>query len=157
MGATVDKYIGDAVLSYFGAPLTQGPETDAQNAVEAAIRICATLDRLNAKWQEQGLDPWEHVVILSAGSVICGNIGSPKRLDFTVIGDAVNRVSRMEYVAKEHQCQIAASEQVVTLAKIEGQARKLGEFPLRGQKTQSVYAIPRTVRLDNCRLNLEGN
>ena len=50
MGATVDKYIRHAVLSYCGTPLRQGPETDAQNAVEAAIRICATLDRLNAKW-----------------------------------------------------------------------------------------------------------
>ena len=145
MGATVDKYIGDAVLAYFGAPLSQGKEQDAKNAVEAAIRVCKTLDRLNAQWVEQGLDPWEHVVVLSAGSVICGNIGSPRRLDYTVIGDAVNRVSRMEYVAKEHQCQIAASEQVVVLADLQGQARKLGEFPLRGQSVQSVYAIPRTV------------
>ena len=89
MGATVDKYIGDAVLSYFGAPLTQGPETDAQNTVKQQFGS-VTLDRLNAKWKNR-FDPWEHVVILSAGSVICGNIGSPKRLDFTVIGDAVNR------------------------------------------------------------------
>ena len=61
----------------------------------------------------------------------------------------MNRVNRMEYVAKEYQCQIAASEQVNTLAKIGDRARKLGDFPLRGQKTQSVYAIPRTVQFDD--------
>ena len=145
MGATVDKYIGDAVLAYFGAPLSKGSEQDARHAVEAAVRVCHTLEALNQAWTAQGLDPWEHVVILSAGSVICGNIGSPKRLDYTVIGDAVNRVSRMESIAKQYECQIAASEQVVTLSKIRTKVEKLGDFSLRGQTTQSVYAIPLTV------------
>ena len=142
MNATVDKYIGDAVLSYFGAPTSRGPEQDARAAVEAARRVCATLNRLNTDWEKAGLEPWDHVVVLSAGSVICGNIGSPKRLDFTVIGDAVNRVSRMESVAKQNQCLIAASEGVVNLAGLRKEAKKLGDFPLRGQGPQAVYAIP---------------
>ena len=146
MNATVDKYVGDAVFSYFGAPISRGPEQDALAAVEAARRVCATLDRLNVVWERQGLEPWEQVVILSAGSVICGNIGSPKRLDYTVIGDAVNRVSRMEAVAKQHHCAIAASEDVVKRAGLLGEAVKLGEFPLRGQSVQAVYAISKSVQ-----------
>ena len=145
MNATVDKYVGDAVFSYFGAPISRGPQQDACAAVEAARRVCATLDRLNAVWESQGLESWEQVVVLSAGSVICGNIGSPKRLDYTVIGDAVNRVSRMEAIAKQYRCPIAASEQVVARAGLLGEAEKLGEFPLRGQAAQAVYAISKSV------------
>ena len=141
MNATVDKYIGDATLSYFGAPISRGPEQDARAAVEAARRVCSTLDRLNVGWMKAGLEPWDHVVVLSAGSVICGNIGSPKRLDFTVIGDAVNRISRIESIAKQNQCSIAASEDVVHLAGLDQDAKKLGDFPLRGQRSQAVYAI----------------
>ena len=146
MNATVDKYVGDAIFSYFGAPISRGPEQDALAAVEAARRVCATLDRLNVVWERKGLEPWEQVVILSAGSVICGNIGSPKRLDYTVIGDAVNRVSRMEAIAKQYRCAIAASEDVVKRAGLLGEAVKLGEFPLRGQSVQAVYAISKSVQ-----------
>jgi adenylate cyclase len=96
---------------------------------------------LNQQWVERGLEPWQHVIVLSAGTVICGNIGSPERLDYTVIGDAVNRASRLEAVAKQTGSTIVASEAVVERAKASAQAYLLGEFPLRGQQVQPVYAI----------------
>lgn len=140
-GATVDKFIGDATLAYFGAPLSRGLEDDAQAAVRAARRIADRLPLLNQQWVERGLEPWQHVIVLSAGTVICGNIGSPERLDYTVIGDAVNRASRLEAVAKQTGSTIVASEAVVERAKASAQAYLLGEFPLRGQQVQPVYAI----------------
>jgi len=140
-GATVDKFIGDATLAYFGAPLSRGLEADAQAAVRAARRIAFRLPLLNDQWRARGLEPWQQVIVLSAGTVICGNIGSPERLDYTVIGDAVNRASRLESVAKQTGSTIVASEAVVQRAKAESEACLLGEFPLRGQQVQPVYAI----------------
>jgi adenylate cyclase len=141
-GATVDKFIGDAVLAYFGAPISRGPEEDARAAVRAVRRIAASLDALNERWEPRGLEPWQVVVVLSAGTVICGNIGSPQRLDYTIIGDAVNRAARLEYVAKEtgHVC--VCTEAVVERAGLEKEAEHLGRFPIRGQGELPVYGLP---------------
>lgn len=140
-GATVDKFIGDAVLAYFGAPLSAGREADAEAAIRAAIRMTERLPELNASWEQQGLEPWQQVIVLSAGTVICGNIGSPQRLDYTVIGDAVNRASRLEAVAKETGALIVASDTVIERATNHQGFERLGEFALRGQGMQAVYGI----------------
>jgi adenylate cyclase len=140
-GATVDKFIGDAALAYFGAPLSRGIEADAQAALAAARRIVLGLERLNQQWAEQGLDPWRQVVVLSAGTVICGNIGSPERQEYTVIGDAVNRASRLEAVAKQTGAPIVASSAVVELLGSSEAPLSLGEFPIRGQEVQRVYSL----------------
>ncbi len=140
-GATVDKFIGDAALAYFGAPLSRGIEADAQAALAAARRIVLGLERLNQRWAEEGLEPWQQVVVLSAGTVICGNIGSPERQDYTVIGDAVNRASRLEAVAKQTGAPIVASAAVVELLGSGEAPRSLGEFPIRGQEVQPVYSL----------------
>ncbi|MFL0765672.1 MAG: CHASE2 domain-containing protein [Prochlorococcus sp.] len=141
LDATVDKYVGDSVLAYFGAPISRGLDQDACAAVEAARRICRRLRELNQQWESQDLEPWEQIIVLSAGSVICGNIGSPKRLDYTIIGDAVNRVSRLEALAKQHSCSIVASSEVIELTGLTDESKKLGEFMLRGQSVQSVFSV----------------
>ena len=140
--ATVDKYIGDAVLAYFGAPLQREPDENARLAVDAARRITVALDRLNLEWQQQGIEPWNQVIVLSYGSVICGNIGSPNRLDFTIIGDAVNRASRLEAVAKQFQVPIVATADVVELAGLQSESECLGHFQIRGQEgALPIYSI----------------
>jgi adenylate cyclase len=141
-GATVDKFIGDAVLAYFGAPLSRGSQEDARAAVRAVRRIKESLADLNLRWATRGLEPWQVVIVLSAGTVICGNIGSPQRLDYTIIGDAVNRAARLEYVAKEtgHVC--VCTEAVVHRAGIESEATHLGSFAIRGQGEHPVYGLP---------------
>jgi adenylate cyclase len=141
-GATVDKFIGDAVLAYFGAPLSRGAEEDARAAVRAAGRVVSALAMLNHRWQERGLEPWEVVIVLSAGAVIVGNIGSPQRLDYTIIGDAVNRASRLEAVAKQTGHPYVCTEPVVRRAGIEAEAMALGRFPIRGQGEQPVFGLP---------------
>lgn len=140
-GATIDKFIGDAALAYFGAPLSKGLKTDAQSAIRVARRISERLPNLNQQWSDSGYEPWQHVIVLSAGTVICGNIGSPERLDYTVIGDAVNRASRLEAVAKRVNAAIVLSESVVERADAQSQCKLLGRFPLRGQDDQPVFAL----------------
>ena len=92
-GGTLDKYIGDAVMAVFGAPITKGK--DAANAVNSAIQIQRLLIELNRdaaarKWPELRVG-----IGINTGSAIAGNIGSPRRLDYTVVGDAVNTAQRL--------------------------------------------------------------
>lgn len=140
--ATVDKYIGDAILAYFGAPLQRAPSENATLAISSARRMVDSLDNLNKEWAKQGLLPWQQIIVLSYGSVICGNIGSPKRLDYTIIGDAVNCASRLEAVAKQFKVPIVATRDVVQLAGLEHECEYLGDFPIRGQEgVVSVYSV----------------
>ncbi|MGZ4814091.1 MAG: adenylate/guanylate cyclase domain-containing protein [Terriglobales bacterium] len=92
-GGTLDKYIGDAAMAIFGAPFTKG--NDAVNAVNAAIAIQSMIAELNRDAAERGHPELKIGVGINTGVVTAGNIGSSKRLDYTVIGDAVNLASRM--------------------------------------------------------------
>ena len=141
--ATVDKYIGDAVLAYFGAPIKRNPVDNARLAIDSAQKIVAAVEQLNQNWSSSGLVPWEQVIVLSYGSVICGNIGSPNRLDFTIIGDAVNCASRLEVIAKQFSVPIVATADVVDLCGLREQCECLGVFSVRGRDEPiEVFSVP---------------
>lgn len=140
-GATVDKFIGDACLAVFGAPIHRGNQQEAESAIRAALDIEKRLRTLNSQWKKDGEPSWEQVIVLSFGSVISGNIGSSSRMDYTVIGSAVNTASRLEKVAKECQKTIVLSEAVANLLKPTWNLEDLGEFPIRGQAHQHVYTV----------------
>ncbi len=92
-GGTLDKYLGDGVMAVFGAPISKG--NDAANAVRAAMAIQALLIELN---RDAGARNWPELKVgigINTGIVTAGNIGSPKRIDYTVVGDAVNVASRL--------------------------------------------------------------
>ena len=139
-GATVDKFIGDACLAVFGTPRNRGAKQEATAALSAAVAISESLDALNQQWQDNNEEPWEQVVVLSYGTVISGNIGSASRMDYTVIGDAVNTASRLESIAKFHQQKLVLSESVAGLLPENSSLIDLGCFEIRGQENQHVYA-----------------
>ncbi|MFZ9288640.1 MAG: CHASE2 domain-containing protein [Vulcanococcus sp.] len=140
-GATVDKFIGDAALAVFGAPIQRGAKAEADAALRAALEMEQRLKVLNASWQSQGEPTWEQVIVLSYGSVISGNIGSKRRMDYTVIGDAVNTASRLEAIAKSTNRSIVISAAVAELLDGHWPLEDLGEFPIRGQTPQHVFAL----------------
>ena len=140
-GATVDKFIGDATLAVFGAPIHRGNQAEASAAIEAALEIEARLRSLNQTWEQQGETSWQQVIVLSFGTVISGNIGSSRRMDYTVIGDAVNTASRLEAVAKQCQRTIVMSQAVADLVRDQWPLEDLGRFEIRGQTAQHVYAL----------------
>jgi len=92
-GGTLDKFIGDAVMAEWGAPL-QAPG-DADRAMKAAIEMIEALDRLNARWRAAGRPELQIGLGLNHGEAFAGNIGSERRLEFTVIGDTVNTARRL--------------------------------------------------------------
>ena len=140
-GGCVDKFIGDSCLAVFGAPLHRGNRQEAEAALRTAIDIQQRLHRLNHQWQQQGLEVWQQVVALSFGPVISGNIGSTSRMDYTVIGDAVNSASRLESFAKSSGHELVLNSALASILEGHPNLVDLGEQELRGQQPQHVFAM----------------
>jgi adenylate cyclase len=93
-GGALDKYIGDAVMAVFGAPVSN--EADADNAVLAAVAMVRRLKQLNRRRSSRGARPLEMSIGLASGELAAGPVGSPNRMDYTVIGDSVNLAARLQ-------------------------------------------------------------
>jgi adenylate cyclase len=96
---TVDKFIGDGIMIYWGAPLTQPDHAELAIACIRAMR--EKMNELRAKWKQEGLEPFYIRGGVQSGEVVAGNIGfEGKKMDYTVIGDTVNQAARLESTAK---------------------------------------------------------
>jgi adenylate cyclase len=138
-GGTIDKFIGDSVMAYFGAPLAQPDH--ATRAVQAAVEIQRAMAKssLSAPAAEGAMDL--HLGIgIHTGLVVVGNIGTERRSDFTAIGDAVNVASRLEKLAKADE--ILISEAVQRRVRGMVMLRFEGERQLTGrQEPVHVYSV----------------
>jgi adenylate cyclase len=103
-GGVVDKYLGDGVMGLFGAPVTR--EDDAQRAVACALEIRRRVEALGPALAAQGLPHPQIGIGINTSRVIAGNIGSPSRLNYTVLGDGVNLASRLEGLTKRYHVPI---------------------------------------------------
>jgi adenylate cyclase len=110
-GGTLDKYLGDGLMAIFGAPVKYPDH--AWRAVAAAIEMLERLEELNRQWQNKGEVTLDIGIGINSGSVVVGNIGSPERMDYTVIGEEVNLASRLEAMSKEYKTQIIISERTI--------------------------------------------
>lgn len=115
-GGMLDKFIGDAIMAGFGIPLAH--EDDEDRAVRAAISMIRELDQWNRSRESERKPRIEIGIGLNTDVVVCGNIGSKKRMDFTVIGDGVNLAARLESACKQYPARILISE--FTQARLRG-------------------------------------
>jgi adenylate cyclase len=96
-GATIDKYIGDAIMMFFGDPESRGVKEDAHACVRMAIAMLKRMGELQAEWQELGAEKPFHLRIgINTGYCTVGNFGSEDRMDYTIIGSAVNLSARLQ-------------------------------------------------------------
>ena len=133
---TLDKYIGDAVMCFFNAPLRL--ENHSYYACKTALEQQVKLRDLRKKWKLEGKPELSIRIWIHLGLATHGNIGSTDtRVNYTVIGDSVNLASRLEAICKEYGVQICVSESVYTLQKESFHFRELDEIKLKG-KTEAV-------------------
>jgi adenylate cyclase len=128
----VDKYIGDAVMAVFGAPVPK--KEDPVNAVTAAVRMRKGLKALNVRLEARGMQPLRTGIGIHTGEVVAGNIGSERRMEYTVIGDAVNLASRLESSTKDLGVNVLISEDTWLLVKHAVEARPVREITVKGRK-----------------------
>lgn len=96
-GATIDKYIGDAIMVFFGDPESRGVKEDARACVRMAVAMLKRLRELQAEWQELGAEkPFKVRIGINTGYVTVGNFGSQDRMDYTIIGSTVNLTARLQ-------------------------------------------------------------
>ena len=148
-GATIDKYIGDAIMLFFGDPETQGIQLDAIACVKTAIAMQAKMKSLNEQWLDRGIEnPFGLRIGINTGYCTVGNFGSEDRMDYTIIGSEVNLAQRLESAADlggiliGHETyslvkdQIKADEQEPRIVK--GFAKPVRSYMVRGMRDKSI-------------------
>ncbi|MHB8773282.1 MAG: adenylate/guanylate cyclase domain-containing protein [Syntrophales bacterium] len=128
----LDKYIGDAIMAVFGAPLDQSDH--ALRACRTALDMMAELRRLRTKWAAEGRPDVNIGVGINSGDMVVGNMGSQMRFDYTVMGDHVNLASRLEGTNKEYGTNIIISEFTYEMVKEELFCRELDAVRVKGKK-----------------------
>jgi adenylate cyclase len=134
-GGMLDKFIGDAIMAVFGLPMPH--DDDEDRAVRATIAMINELRVWNAARVAGGQKPIEIAIGLNTDNVVSGNIGSPQRMDYTIIGDGVNLASRLEGACKQYGAQILISEMTYKRLKSSYRVREVDRVVVKG-KTEAV-------------------
>jgi len=135
---TLDKYIGDAVMAIYGAPIEE--ENHAERALETALEMQKRMRLLEKRFLERGIEPIKIGIGITTGEAIIGNIGSLRRMEYTAIGDSVNLASRLEEVAKPDQ--ILISQDTYRMVKDIVKAKVLKPMAIRGKdELVQVYEV----------------
>lgn len=135
-GGTVDKFIGDGVMAFWGAPSIT--EDHALRACIAANRMCQDIDDLNHRLAQSGRKPLNVRIGIHSDAVVVGNIGSPERLNYTVLGDGVNVAARLETLNKRFGTRVCISHAVYREAGDALCVRPIGEVQVKGRRSRIV-------------------
>jgi adenylate cyclase len=140
-GATVDKFIGDAILVFFGDPETKGVQEDARACLRMAVDMRRRLEQLNTIWRQQGIEqPFRARMGINTGYCNVGNFGSDDRMDYTIIGAEANLAARLQSIAEPGG--ICLSYETYALVRDMVRARPLPAIAMKGISREVVpYAV----------------
>jgi adenylate cyclase len=130
-GGTLDKYIGDAIMAFWGAPIDT--PNHAQHACEVALRMQEALVPLNAAWTRAGRPAIAIGIGINTGAMAVGNMGSSARFEYTVLGDQVNLGSRLEALTKEYGVAILVGEATAAAASEKFAFREIDVVRVKGR------------------------
>ncbi|HWY24350.1 MAG TPA: adenylate/guanylate cyclase domain-containing protein, partial [Nevskia sp.] len=130
-GGVLDKYIGDAIMALFGVPF-RGPR-DADNAVAVANAMLRRLGGLNQRRQAAGKPAIEIGIGIATGDVVVGNIGSPRRTNYTAIGDSVNLASRLEGATKQYRVKVLLAQATAEALTVPTPLREIDLLRVKGK------------------------
>ncbi|MBI3113006.1 MAG: GAF domain-containing protein [Rhodospirillales bacterium] len=148
-GGMLDKFIGDAIMAGFGLPIAH--DDDPDRAVRATISMIQELRGWNVEREKKGQMPIDMGIGLNTDNIVSGNIGSPKRMDFTMIGDGVNLAARLESACKQYSARILISEftrkklkgtyrmRDVDLVVVKGKTKPVGVYEVLDYHTDETY------------------
>ena len=140
----INKFIGDAVMAIFGEPIQD--ENHPKNAVRCACEMLDKVKELQAKWLEEGKPKIEIGIGINTGEAFVGNIGSERRMEYTVIGDMVNLASRIEGNNKTYKTNLLISESTYSSAKSIVDTIKISNVKIRGkEKELNLYEVIRLI------------
>jgi adenylate cyclase len=144
-GATIDKYIGDAIMVFFGDPELKGFKEDAVACVRMAITMLQRMRELRSEWQELGAEgPFQLRIGINTGYCTVGNFGSPDRMDYTIIGNMVNMTARLQSHAEVdnilmgHETYSLVKETIATEERVPIKVKGFAE-PIRCYKVLGLY------------------
>ncbi|MGM0607579.1 MAG: adenylate/guanylate cyclase domain-containing protein [Candidatus Muiribacteriota bacterium] len=137
---TLDKFIGDEIMAVWGAPVPQ--ENHVELAVRCGFSMLNKLKEMTSKWEKEGVEPFNIGIGINTGEMIVGNMGSPKRMDYTVIGDSVNTGARIESLTRQFKTSFIVSESTYLNVKDIVEGELLGKVTVKGKSKQiKVYKL----------------
>jgi adenylate cyclase len=144
---TLDKYIGDAQMAFWNAPLDDADH--AKHAVKTALEMLGDLEKFNEEIATEGVPPFGMGLGINTGSVVVGNMGSSQRFDYTCLGDSVNLASRLEGQSKPYHVKLVIGQRTYELVKDEYLCLELDCLAVKG-KTEGVniYTIVPNTRIN---------
>ncbi len=154
-GGTLDKYIGDALVAFWGAPIYY--EDHALRACLCALRMQFELEKLRVKWKKEGKPLLYMRIGINTGEMIVGNLGGYGRFNYTVIGDSVNLGARLEEINKEFGTNIIISEYTYEKVKDFFSVRELGSITVKGKtKPVKIYELLDVLTMDKKLVKIIG-
>ena len=142
---TVDKYLGDGVMAFWGAPVSS--EQHAIHACQAALNCSKGIQEMNRSWELKGKKPFWSRFGIHTGVTLVGNLGSQSRMNYTVVGDSVNLASRLEGVNKIYGTEIIVSSDTRDGAEREFIFRPLGSVAVKGKKQEvEIYELVESIK-----------
>jgi len=139
-GGTLDKFIGDAIMAFWGAPVAR--QDDAIRAIRAALEMLRETAAFSTEFQAAGGTPLAIGIGINTGAAIVGNIGSPERMGYTAIGDTVNVASRLQDLTKEYHADLLISHSTFDEIKDYFETERIGFVPVKGRtEPVAIYKV----------------